>query len=76
MSNDVVMGFIRHVLTLLGGVLVTKGWLTDAQMPELVGAVMTFVGFGWSFFDKSVTQPAKIAEAAATGVDPNVAPKA
>ncbi len=52
MSAEVWMGFVRHLLTMLGGVLIAKGWATDAMMPELIGAVMTLVGFVWSYKQK------------------------
>ena len=52
MSSEVWMGFFRHMLTMLGGVLIAKGWLDESAMPELVGAVMTLVGFIWSWSNK------------------------
>lgn len=52
MSKDVVMGFIRHVLTMMGGVFIAKGWVTEAMWPELLGAVMTLVGFVASYWAK------------------------
>ena len=40
MNKDVWLGFVRHVLTMLGGVFIAKGWVTEATLPELLGAVM------------------------------------
>ena len=51
--NDKIQGIIRHALTWAGGAfLVSGGYATDAQLPELVGAIMTIVGFAWSLWDK------------------------
>jgi hypothetical protein len=51
-TSDVVMGFVRHLLTLGAGYLITKGYFDDATSTQLIGAVMTLLGFGWSFWAK------------------------
>lgn len=51
-DQAVLLGFVRHVLTLGGGVLIAKGYADDAMVNELVGALVTVIGFGWSFFNK------------------------
>lgn len=43
-----VLGIVRHALTFGGGFIVAKGWLTEAMVPEVVGAVITLVGAVWS----------------------------
>lgn len=52
MTWDVVGGFVRHVLTFGGGYLVTNGTLSDADMQAGVGALVTLIGLGWSWFAK------------------------
>jgi len=52
MSVEVWMGFVRHMLTMVGGLLIAKGWLDESTMPEVLGAVMTLVGFVWSYMQK------------------------
>lgn len=52
-GKDQIFGFIRHALTLAGGVLVTKGVVDEASMLEAVGAIITLIGFAWSFRDKA-----------------------
>ncbi len=47
-----VGGLVRHALTTLGGYMVAKGFVDEATMIELVGAAMTFIGFGWSWLIK------------------------
>ena len=37
-KDGVLNGFIRHLLTTLGGALVTKGYLGEAQLELTVGA--------------------------------------
>jgi len=59
MTTEVWMGFIRHVLTMVGGVLVAKGWLDEATWTALVGAMMTLVGVFWSYQNK-VTVESKV----------------
>ena len=46
------MGMLRHTLTVVGGVLVTRGYIDDAQLLEAVGIVTSLVGFVWSFLAK------------------------
>lgn len=41
-------GVIRHVLTFVGGVLVTMGYLDQGTATQLTGAIMTLVGVAWS----------------------------
>ena len=52
MNQEQVQGFIRHLLTLVGGVFVTKGAIDEQTMLEEVGAVMTLGAFIWSFRTK------------------------
>jgi hypothetical protein len=46
------LGIIRHLLTFGGGYLVGQGWIEEAMVPELVGALMTLIGAVWSVSDK------------------------
>lgn len=48
MSKEQVLGVIRHVLTFVGGVFVSKGVLDDASSMEIVGALSTLIGTIWS----------------------------
>ena len=51
-SKDQILGFVRHALTLLGGGIVTNGMFTESEMLEVVGALITVIGFAWSYIDK------------------------
>lgn len=49
---DTTLGVIRHILTLVGGGLVTNGTVTDGQLEIVTGAIVGIVGVVWSVFDK------------------------
>lgn len=55
---ETVLGLIRHALTFGGGFLVAKGYLDEASVGELVGAVTTVIGIVWSGLSKSDKFPA------------------
>ena len=40
MDMAFIWGIIRHVLTMLGGILVTSGYLESDQVTQFVGAVV------------------------------------
>jgi len=52
MSKEQVMGIVRHALTFVGGILVLKGYTTDADYTILSGLIITVVGSIWSIIDK------------------------
>lgn len=51
-TQEQILGFIRHALTLAGGALITQGYADETQLMEAVGAVITLIGFAWSFRNK------------------------
>lgn len=55
---ETVLGLIRHLLTFGGGFLVAKGYLDEASVSELVGALTTVIGVVWSGIAKSDKFPA------------------
>jgi len=50
--NDKIAGLIRHGLTFIGGYLVTDGIIDESTLTEVVGAIITLIGFVWSWIDK------------------------
>jgi len=52
MNTEELGGIVRAVLAALGGVAVTKGWLDNATMITVSGAVATLVVAVWSVFAK------------------------
>lgn len=62
MTKEQLLGVVRHGLTFLGGLLVTKGLLDEGMLQEALGAVMTLVGAVWSVTAKKVVTPETPAE--------------
>lgn len=52
MNQDTILGIFRHVLTVSGGALITKGLASDSQVTDLVGAIITIIGVVWSIIEK------------------------
>ena len=48
MTKDQVLGIIRHALTFVGGLLVTKGLINEGMNEEIIGGVISLVGLIWS----------------------------
>jgi hypothetical protein len=53
MKKEQLLGVIRHVLTFIGGVLITNGLANEALSQELVGATITLIGGIWSIVEKN-----------------------
>lgn len=52
MKKDELLGLVRHALTFVGGIIVTKGLIDESLFQELLGGVMTLVGAAWSIVSK------------------------
>ena len=52
-SLDKTLGFVRHILTFIGGYLVTSGVLTEVTLSTGIGAIATLIGVVWSVIDKN-----------------------
>jgi len=52
MNKEQVLGLLRHTLTVLGGVLVTRGYIDDSMLAEGAGIITSLVGFIWSVVSK------------------------
>jgi hypothetical protein len=55
MNRDVILGLVRHVLTIGGGFLVAKGTIDAPGLDTAVGALIAIIGVAWSIFDKKTT---------------------
>jgi uncharacterized membrane protein YebE (DUF533 family) len=60
--NPNLASLVRHILTAAGGFLVAKGLASADQLAELVGAVVSIAGVGWSVYNNK--KAAKAAKAA------------
>jgi len=50
--NPILTGLLRHLLTTLGGAIAAKGYLDESLVGEIVGAILTLLGAGWSIAHK------------------------
>jgi hypothetical protein len=46
------LGIIRHILTFAGGLIVTKGYISESLVEELIGGIVTIIGTIWSIKSK------------------------
>ena len=51
-TQDRILGILRHTLTFAGGFLVTKGLADETMITDLTGATLTIVGVVWSMVAK------------------------
>jgi hypothetical protein len=52
MNKEQVQGIVRHGLTFIGGILVSKGYIDESSLSEMIGALMTLSGIFWSIYLK------------------------
>tara|TARA_R110000868_G_scaffold355367_1_gene616862 strand:+ start:126 stop:299 length:174 start_codon:yes stop_codon:yes gene_type:complete len=55
MTQEMILGVARHVLTALGGVLIAKGVLDAGVVEQVIGAVISLAGVAWSIWAKKAT---------------------
>lgn len=49
---NLLMGQLRHLLTIVAGALVAKGYLDAAMVEAFVGIALGIIGAGWSAIEK------------------------
>ena len=52
-SKTTILGYVRHILTTLGGALVANGVFTESMLYESVGSIVVLVGITWSAIVKA-----------------------
>ena len=52
MTKEQILGVVRHVLTFVGGILITKGIFDEATSTEVIGGIMGLAGTIWSIIEK------------------------
>lgn len=52
MTGEQIWGVIRTILAFAGGFVVSKGYLDDATMTAVIGALGTIFVAGWSILAK------------------------
>ena len=53
MKQKIIFGYVRHALTCFGGGLVANGTMTNNQMQQIVGGIMSLIGVLWSHYENS-----------------------
>jgi len=51
-TQERTLGIVRHILTFAGGYAVAKGYIDEANIETVIGAVITVVGTVWSIIAK------------------------
>lgn len=52
MNQEMILGLVRHALTLAGGYLVKKGYTDSIGLDTLIGGLFAVVGVVWSMLHK------------------------
>jgi len=53
MNKEQVLGIVRHALTFIGGILLTKGIIDESALNEVIGGAITLTGTIWSIVEKN-----------------------
>lgn len=53
LTKEQWLGILRHSLTFVGGILITKGIVDEGVWAEISGAALTLVGGVWSVVAKA-----------------------
>lgn len=52
-KREQVLGVVRHALTFVGGIMISKGLLDESTLAELSGSIVTLIGIVWSIIEKN-----------------------
>jgi len=53
MNKDQILGLVRHGLTFIGGIVLSKGLVEESTLTEIIGAISTLIGAIWSISEKT-----------------------
>jgi hypothetical protein len=53
LTKEQILGIVRHGLTFIGGVLITKGLIDESTATEIIGGIITLTGTIWSIIEKN-----------------------
>jgi hypothetical protein len=48
MNKEVILGIVRHVLTIVAGILVSRGQLDPSDAQTVIGGITGIAGVAWS----------------------------
>jgi hypothetical protein len=49
---QILIGFVRHALTIFGGVYIERGFMTGDELTTIVAGICTLIGVCWSAYNK------------------------
>jgi hypothetical protein len=52
MTKEVIQSLVRHILTALGALVVSRGLVVHSDAEAIVGGIVASIGLGWSVWDK------------------------
>ena len=52
-SKEQLLGIVRHSLTFIGGIFITKGLIDESLLNELIGGAIALTGAIWSIVVKN-----------------------
>lgn len=53
LTKEQILGIVRHGLTFIGGILITKGLIDEGTASEIIGGIITLTGTIWSVIAKN-----------------------
>jgi hypothetical protein len=53
MNKEQILGLVRHSLTFIGGIILSKGLIEESTLTEIIGAISTLIGSIWSISVKT-----------------------
>jgi hypothetical protein len=53
MKKEQILGIIRHTITFVGGILITKGLIDESVFETINGSLLTLIGSIWSVIQKN-----------------------
>ena len=52
-SKEQLLGIVRHSLTFIGGIFITKGLIDESILNEVIGGAIALTGAIWSIVVKN-----------------------
>ena len=56
LNKEKILGLVRHTLTFVGAIYITKGIIDETLVTELIGGAITLTSAIWSIASKNKTK--------------------
>ena len=56
LNKEKILGLVRHTLTVVGAIYITKGIVDETLVTELIGGAITLTSAIWSIVSKNKTK--------------------